>query len=172
MVSKLHGGRESVLARRPRLGDSRRICVQHAPHVLEVAERGRDHQIVGGPSQDQQAGRFDVAVNAPERAVPERQVDRLKIDGRITAVGTRAVAVKGMNVRAPIQQEGNDLTLRRRDRAVQRRAPRPIAQVNEPRIGVEECANLIDVTGGCRNVDRVIGVGRPRPAATRTNILQ
>ena len=102
MVSKLHGGRESVLARRPRLGDSRRICVQQAPHVLEIAERGRDHQIVGGSSQDQQAGRFDVTVNVPERAVPERQVDRLEIDSRITAVGTRAVAVEGMNVRAPI----------------------------------------------------------------------
>ena len=128
-----------MLARRSSLGDSRRICVQNAPHVLEVAERGRDHQIVGGTSQDQQAGRFDVAVNVPERAVPEHQVDRLKIDGGISAVGTRAVAMKGMNVGAPIQQEGNDLTLRARRLAVQRRAPRPIAQVNEPRIGVEEC---------------------------------
>jgi hypothetical protein len=55
---------------------------------------------------------------------------------------------------------------------MQRRASRPIAQVDELRIGVDECANLIDVTSGRRDVDGVIGVGRPHPAATRTNILQ
>ena len=69
--------------------------------------------------------------------------------------------MKGMDVARPIQQKCQPPPRRRGDRAVQRRASRPIAQVNEPRIGVEECAHLDNITSRRRDVDRVIGVGRP-----------
>ena len=46
--------------------------------------------------------------------------------------------MKGMDVSAPIEQKANHLACRRRHGTVQRRTPRPIAQVNELRIGFEE----------------------------------
>jgi hypothetical protein len=44
--------------------------------------------------------------------------------------------------------------------------------LNEPWIGIEECTHLDNVTSGRRDMDRVIGVGRPGSAATRADIFE
>ena len=158
-MPELHGGGERALAARPRLRDSGGIRVQKALHALEVAQSGRDHQVMGGSALEEQPGGLDVSANAPEPAGPQRQIDRLEVGGGIAVLGAGAGAVEGMDVGAPIQQERDHLARRRRHRPVERRAPRAVAAAHELRLGVEECAHARCITDVGREVDRMIGIG-------------
>jgi len=55
---------------------------------------------------------------------------------------------------------------------VQWRAPRAIAQLNQPRLSVEELTHTVNITGRRRDVDRVIGAGRTRSTAARADIFE
>ena len=76
-----------------------------------------------------------------------------------------------VDVGATIEQEAGRLA-RRRDRPVQRRAPRAIAQVDEPGLCGQKSAHAGDVAGGGRIVDRVIGRGWPGPPAVDVCVFE
>ena len=155
----------AALAAGPRGRDLLGIFVQDAPHAFDVAKSSRDYQVVGRPALDEQSGGRDVTADTPERAVPERQVDRLEAGGGIAAVGAGTGTVLGMDVRAAIQQQLDHLARRRGHRPVQWRARRAVDAVNQLRVGVEKLAHPLKIAGGRREVDRVIGCGRGHTAA-------
>ena len=85
-----------------------------------------------------EAGGVDVAPDPPEGAGPQREVDRLEITGGMTALEAGTRPMPRVDVRAAIQQQADHLAGRCGDGAVQRSASRPVAEVHEIGVGVEE----------------------------------
>ena len=66
--------------------------------------------------------------------------------------------MNGVDVRAPIEHQRDDVPRAPDHRAVKRQASHPVAVVHERRIGIEEGAHAPDVAGLCGEVDLMIGV--------------
>ena len=130
-----------------------------------------DHQIVGGPSRQQQAGHLDVSANVPERAAPERGIEGLEVNGGIAEFITPAVAMEGMDISAPIQQKTYHLARTLRPPGAMACSPhdRSTRRAAAPR---RELTHTNEVAGRRRDVDRVIAGGRTRSAATRADIFE
>jgi hypothetical protein len=50
--------------------------------------------------------------------------------------------------------------------------PRAVAQVHALRLVVEETLHTLNITGGCRHVDRVVGLGWLDPAAPGASLFE
>ncbi len=163
-----------MLAGRPRGGDSVNIVVEKLEDSLPVSERGRDHEVVGRPSLDQQPRGLQVPANPPERSIPERQVDRLEIGGGVALLRARAGAVQRVDVGPQVKEQDDDVACRRGHRAVERRAPGSVAAFEKLRLSVEDLPDSLHVTDVGREVDRVVDgrVGRLRPAKSVASLLE
>jgi len=108
---------------------------QQLDHVWQVA--------AGGPGERGRTVVVIVAANAPERAVPECQIDRLEACGGIAAGGAGSRTMHGMDVSATIEQKPDHL-------AMTKRIPLDVAEVVDKTLwdrAIDHAGNLVPGQG-------------------------
>lgn len=78
----------------------------------------------------------------------------------------------GVQVRTAVQQDPDHIAPRGGHRPVQRCAARAVEASHQPRIAVQEAANLHHIAGGSRPVNGVVGRGWDRNSLAGHALLQ
>ena len=180
LVTELDGSRQRTPAVRARVRETCRDPHRESPHPVEIAKRRRGRQIVRGAARDQQPRNLH-CTRAPRRpasetpshpcnrhpparwpdrrrTTPDRQIDGLKVLGRVARARAQTRTVNGVYIRASIEQHGDDALCTADDGSMERCAPTAVASVDQARIIVKQSSNASQIASLGGEVNQVIAV--------------